>query len=256
MIPNNMRKTFIKRLFWDIETAPCVVYSWGVGYNLTLSHENIVKERKIICIAYKWQHESRVTVLTWDSNQDDRAMLAKFIEVANEADELVAHHGNHFDMPWLRTRCLLHGLDPIPIYKTVDTKALAGKYFYFCSNKLDYLSKAMGFGGKIKTDFQLWVRVMQGDTKALAYMARYCGVDVVKLQKVFTRMAAFVKPKSHVGVLNGDDKFTCPHCGCVHVGHDKVRTTAAGTVQHQMRCRACHAYYTINEATYKRYLER
>ena len=124
MTPN---KPLIKRLIWDIETSPVVAYTWGAGYKLNISHDNIIKERKVICIAWKWEHETEAHVITWDKKQDDKAMIKQFLEIANEADELVAHYGDHFDAPWFRTRCLFHGLAPIPIYKTIDTKAWSSK---------------------------------------------------------------------------------------------------------------------------------
>ena len=30
-----------KRLFFDIETSPNIVFSWNIGYNLNISYENI-----------------------------------------------------------------------------------------------------------------------------------------------------------------------------------------------------------------------
>ncbi len=133
-----MTNNKVRRLIWDIETSPNIVLAWRTGYKLDIGHNAIVEERKIITIAYKWLGESGVTVLTWDKNKDDRSMIEKFIKVANEADELIAHYGDGFDMPWVRGRCLILGLPPIPKYKTVDTKAWASKKFYFQSNKLDY----------------------------------------------------------------------------------------------------------------------
>jgi len=254
---NETSKSTVKRLIWDCETSPNVVFSWRVGYNLNLDHNNIIKERKIICIGYKWQGEPTVTVLRWDKNQDDKAMLKQFLEVANQADELVAHYGNHFDMPWFRTRCIIHGFDPIPIYKTVDTKDLASKYFLFNSNKLDYVSKVLGFGGKIKTDFDLWIRVVLGkEEAALNDMCEYCGVDVVRLEQVYDRISGFVRTKSHAGVMAGGQKWQCAHCGSDLVYRDKRRVTALGTIQHQMRCRKCHAYYTISDRSYNEFLGR
>jgi DNA polymerase elongation subunit (family B) len=253
MTPN---KPLIKRLYFDIETSPCVVYTWGAGFKLNISHENIIKERKVICIAWKWEHEKDAHVMHWDSKQNDKTMLGRFLEIANEADECVGHYIDHFDAPWFRTRCLIHGFDPIPIYKTIDTKAWASKYFYFNSNKLDYISKVLGFEGKIRTEFDLWKRVMDGDEKALAYMCEYCMVDVIRLEQVFHKLEGYMKPKSHAGVMGGEDNWSCPHCGSRHVGHEKIRTTGAGTIQHQMRCRKCKSYFQVNDSTYKRFTQR
>ena len=46
----------IKRLFFDIETAPNIGLFWEAGYKKTNNPDNIIKERVIICICYKWEH--------------------------------------------------------------------------------------------------------------------------------------------------------------------------------------------------------
>lgn len=243
----------IRRLFWDIETSPNLVFTWRIGHNLSIGHDSIVAERKIICIAYKWENERDTVVLRWDSDKDDRSMLKQFLAVANEADELVAHYGDGFDMPWFRARCLIHGLEPLPLYKTVDTKAWASKYFYFNSNKLDYLGKIFGFGGKLETKYQLWLDVMNGSKAALDYMCRYCGKDVIRLQQVWNKLRFCVRPKTHVGVHNGGEKWTCAHCGSSNVSVSKRRVTASGTVSYQMRCNDCGGYFTISQKSYDAY---
>jgi DNA polymerase elongation subunit (family B) len=47
--------------------------------------------------------------LTWDKKQSDKAMIKAFLKVMAQADEIVAHNGDKFDLKWLRTRALLHG---------------------------------------------------------------------------------------------------------------------------------------------------
>ena len=86
-----------KRLFFDIETSPNVGFFWQSGYKLNIPYTNIIKERAIICICYKWADEDKVYSLQWDKNQDDKTMLEKFMAVANEAHELVGHNGDRFD---------------------------------------------------------------------------------------------------------------------------------------------------------------
>ncbi len=93
----------IKRLFFDIETSPNIGMFWSAGYKKDISPESIIKERAIICIAYKWAGDEKTHVLSWDENQDDKVMLEKFILIANSADELVGHNGDRFDLPWIRT---------------------------------------------------------------------------------------------------------------------------------------------------------
>ena len=49
-----------KRLFYDIETSPNIGFFWGAGYKVNISHDNIIKERAIICICYKWEGQDTV----------------------------------------------------------------------------------------------------------------------------------------------------------------------------------------------------
>lgn len=244
----------VKRLFADIETSPNIVLAFSAGYGLNINHDSIIFERNVICIGYKWEGEKKVHVLRWDRDQDDRKMLIDFFKIAEEADEIVAHFGNGFDIPWLRTRCLKHRLNPIPLYKTVDTKALASKYFYFNSNKLDYVSEFLGHGRKLKTDFDLWKRVlMKNDQTALNYMCKYCGVDVLRLEKVFKDIQPYVRPRSHAGVMAGRDKWTCPRTGSTKVIKSKTLVTASGTIQHQMKSLEDGGYFTISDSAFKDY---
>ena len=95
----------VKRLIWDVETSPNIGYFWRTGYNLTLNHDNIIQERAIICICWKWEGDSWVYSDAWDDGDDER-LVTEFLEVAKEADELVAHNGDKFDLRWLQGRCL------------------------------------------------------------------------------------------------------------------------------------------------------
>jgi DNA polymerase elongation subunit (family B) len=117
----------VRRLFYDIEVAPNLVLAWRTGYKIDLNYDGIVKERAIITIAWKWEGEKKVHCLTWDENQNDRQMLEEFMPVLAEADEAVAHYGDRFDLPWIKTRCLFYGIPSLPLYKTIDTKQLASK---------------------------------------------------------------------------------------------------------------------------------
>lgn len=245
----------IKRLFWDVETSPNVVLSWRVGYKINIDQENILKERALICIGYKWEGDEHAQVLTWDKNQDDKAMLKKFVQIANQADEMVHHNGDSFDLPWLLTRCAFHRIPTFPAYKTADTLAWAKKRFLFNSNKLDYIARYLGIGGKIKTEFGLWKSiVLNRDAKALKMMADYCARDVELLEQVWDRMQMLVPHKTHVGVHAKLEKWTCPRCASESVKVNQTRVTAAGTVQKQMQCKKCGGNYTINRKSYEDYV--
>ena len=168
-----------KRLFFDIETSPNIGMFWTAGYKLNIGHDNIIKERAIICICYKWEGDEKIYSLTWDNDQNDKKMLEKFVLIANEADELVGHNGDKYDLAWIKTRCLFHGIPMFPKYTTIDTLKQARAHFRFNSNKLDYIGKFLGLGEKIHTGFDLWKNiVLNKDKQALEDMVTYCKGDV------------------------------------------------------------------------------
>lgn len=247
-------KRKIRRLFWDIETSPNVVLSWRVGYKINLDSSNILQERKIICIGYKWEGEKSVTVLTWDKNQDDKVMLEKFLEIANSADELVHQNGDKFDLPWFKTRCIFHGLKTLPDYKTIDTLKIARRNFYFNSNKLDYMAKFLGLGEKMHTTFGLWKEIVLNKCqKSLDQMVKYCAKDVILLEQVYNKLRGFVKQKTHEGVMMGRDKWSCPKCASENVVKQRTRISASGTKSHVMKCNSCGGYHNVNDTALESY---
>lgn len=239
--------TPMKRLFYDIETSPNIGLFWQPGYKLSISYENIIKERAIICICYKWQGK-RVQSLTWDKNQCDKKMIAQFAKIMMEADELVAHNGDQFDVKWIRGRALFHGISLPPDLITIDTCKLARQHFNLNSNRLDYIAKYLGVGEKIHTEFQMWKDILlERDSRALAKMVRYCNRDVAVLERVYKKMKPYVKSR----LAYTDDRTACPECGGNMVVNQQ-RTLASGARKTALRCVVCGKYHTIATSTWEK----
>jgi DNA polymerase elongation subunit (family B) len=247
-----------KRIFFDIETSPNVVLSWRTGYNLNIGPENILKERAIICICWKFEDEDEIHSLTWDKKHSDKAMLKAFIKELNKATEICGHNSDRFDLKWLRTRCLFHSIDIFPKYQTLDTLKMAKSGFYFNSNKLDYIAQFLGVGKKTETGgFDLWKKVvLDSDAEALQLMVDYCKNDVLILEEVYKKMQPYVEHKMNYATLNGEQKYCCPECGSANVRKDKTYTTKMGVLKHSMTCFAGrHPKFTISNKTYMKFLE-
>jgi uncharacterized protein YprB with RNaseH-like and TPR domain len=234
-----------KRLFFDIETSPNIGMFWQAGYKQRIDYSNIIKERAIICICYKWEDEKEVYSLQWDRKQSDKAMLQKFIEVANTATQLVGHNGDKFDLAWIRTRCLFHSIDMFPKYQTIDTLKISRSQFKFNSNRLNYIADYLGIGQKIKTEFDLWKNILlDNNTKSMEDMVKYCKKDVVLLEKVFSKLNMHIENRVHYGVLFNQDRGSCPECGSSDLRRMVNRTTATGLKKIQYQCNTCHKYHT------------
>lgn len=241
-------RTNRKRLFFDIETSPNIGLFWEAGYKKNIDYSNIIKERAIICICYKWEDSKEVGYLTWDSKQCDKKMLQKFIDIANTADEMVGHNGDRFDLAWIRTRCLFHRINMFPTYTTIDTLKVSRNKFRFNSNKLDYIAKYLGMGEKIKTEFGLWKAiVLHKDKAAMEKMVKYCQQDVKLLEKVYKELSIHILSKTHYGVIFGADRGSCPECGSDEIVRRCNRVTASGVKKIQYQCNTCHKYHTKSD---------
>lgn len=246
-----------KRLFYDIETSFNVGVFWRTGYNLNINPGDIIHERAIICICYKWEGEEEIHSLTWSKSQSDKDMISKFCKLLSKADEIVAHNGDRFDLKWIRTRAILHGIDVMPSPKTIDTLKWAKRYFNFNSNKLDYIAKYLKVGAKMETGgLDLWKDIVfRKDKEALDKMVAYCKMDVEVLEAVFKRLKNYAIVNHNYAVQYGGDRFECPECSGTNQQYNKKVVTSAGTVHHWLKCRDCGKYNKINHLVYTKYQE-
>lgn len=203
-------------LYWDLETLPNITYAYDLfSYK---SYKMIKQEKSIVSFAWKFDGDRAVqskTILDFKhkSPYDDKELVKFIISILNQADYVVAHYGDKFDMRFLRARALINNLcAPAPV-QTIDTFKLAKRYFYLNANRLDYLGKLLGLGSKLSTSFELWASCAEGDKKAIAKMAKYNRQDVALLQKVFKYMLPHVESKLNHNIFANAEGHVCPHCG-------------------------------------------
>jgi len=236
-------------IYVDIETAPTLGYFWGKLYDT-----NIIEIKDawyILSFAWKRHGEKKTHVKAlcdypeYDANLDNDFFLVKDLRnLFDEADVLIAHNGDRFDIRKANARMVRYGMKPPSRYQTIDTLKAARKHFQFDSNRLDALGQYLGLGRKLPTTgFDLWKRTMAGDRKAWATMKRYNRHDVELLEKVYEELRPWMTThpnlelfhRPHVGVV-------CPNCQSTHT---KRRGTwynkARKYVQHS--CRDCGHWF-------------
>jgi len=269
----------MRRLFYDIETSLALGAFWRPSWKARISYEQIIHHARVICISYAWESdlidardkarqdgddefeamEGAVKTLRWNKG-DDTIMLRKFAKVADKADEMIAHNGDRFDMKWLATRCVELGIDWNPYHQTYDTLKRCRGDFNFPSNRLNDVADYLGVPGKSKTEYDWWKLItvkafIDRDfgakyKKYMNLMDLYCDRDVVVLFLVWEIIAPAGKHHQHAGVLDGGEKYSCPHCGGTHIKNNKRRVTRTGIIKRQMYCYDCTKYYTISNKVY------
>ena len=238
----------LKILIFDIETSPLKSYVWGMWkQNLHLDH--ILSEWFMICWSAKWLYSDEVLgdVMTPEEilKEDDKRVVTSLWNLMEEADIVVAHNGNKFDIPRMNARFIINELPPNKPFVSIDTCAIARKQFGFTSNKLDALATYFGYEHKLDTDFSLWKRCMEGDQEALSYMLKYNKKDVTLLEEIYIRIRPFIK--NHPNCSNfslEQNKNVCCNCGSDNYEEieNKYYFTQVGKYK-IYRCKDCGAVF-------------
>ena len=242
---------FPKILLFDIETSLMEVYVWGL-YKQRIPHTNIVKDRNgkekswfVLSWAAKWLYDSDILhdVCSCDEarDRDDSRILKSIWKLLDEADIVIGHNGDRFDIRKLNARFLDNGMEPPSPFKTIDTLKVARRHFAFISYKQDYLTKHFKLEQKLKTEFQLWVDCMNGDQKRLEEMAEYNRHDVMGLEEVYLKIRPYIKSHPNLGVLL--DRDVCTHCGSERLDEINAVYFTSAFQYPVFRCMDCKTPY-------------
>lgn len=245
-----------KVLTIDIETAPTRAFIWRL-FKENIPIQRIIQEGYILCVCAKFLGDAKVlsTALPdFDAFKEDLTYDKHVIEEArswlDEADAIVAHNGNGFDIPTLNYGMFRHGLAPPSPYKKIDTLRAAKRSFRSPSNKLDWLTKVNGQEGKIGTDWALWDGCMNGDLDAWEKMVRYCKQDVTELEKFYMDMRPWIPNHPNLSVYTD---CTDPQCTtCLSTNLSTAPDVVTSTIKYPgFRCNDCgtHLRGRVNTST-------
>lgn len=210
-----MARTRPRILFADIETSPIIMAAW------TTYEANAVwveRDTYIMSVAYKWADERSVKTLALpdfpgyqDHKHCDKKLSGELWKILDQADIVIAHNGDSFDIKKINSRLAVHGHKPPSPYKTIDTLKIARRVFKFDSNKLDNLGRYLGEGRKIpNTGAALWRGCVNGDKASWRTMRRYNAGDVSLLVRVYERLKAWAPHHPNLNLYTGRDG--CPTC--------------------------------------------
>ena len=204
-------------LIVDIETFPNQAFVWG-KYDQNVIR--FIEQKCIATFAAKWLGTSKmITAKLPDydgyapGSYDDKAITADIWKLFDEADIIVAHNGDQFDVKYCQARFIVHGMNPPSPFKTVDTKKVVKNVANFNSNSMDDLCDLFGLGRKIKTDFDLWEGCIRGNKSAWRKMLEYNVHDVVMLEKLYLKLLPYAV--QHPNFTQGE--IACPKCNSTNI---------------------------------------
>lgn len=206
-----------KILSLDIETAPMKAYVWGV-YDQVVDYRQVFSYSYMLCWSAKWYGDKKIMSdalpfhdLYKKEPTNDKLICESVRALMEEADFVIAHNGDNFDIKKLNMFFLKNGLGPVNHFRTIDTKKISKSVFGFPSNKLDALTRELGIGNKLQHEgFSLWPKCMAGDKKAWKTMVEYNKKDVKLVEEYYSLIKPFIKNHPDMRVFSGKD--TCPSC--------------------------------------------
>jgi uncharacterized protein YprB with RNaseH-like and TPR domain len=126
----------------------------------------------------------------WSAGRsDDRALVEAIAQELDQYDIWIAHNGNKFDIPFLRTRLLRWELPTLANKKLIDPVLLARNKLRMSYNSLEQIANHLGCNTKTEVRPEVWLAAsLDGSTKAMDYIVKHCVQDVLVLEQIVTKL--------------------------------------------------------------------
>lgn len=227
---------------FDIETAPKMAYVWRF-FKENISPKQVKEHGHIMSFAAKWLGEGEVF---YEENRkdNDKLIVEKMCHLLDEADMVIAHNGERFDMKQVRARAVVHGLKPPSPVKVIDTLLIAKREFSFPSNSLEYLTTVMNCkikkgGHKKFPGFELWLACLRGVEEAWVELKEYNIDDVLALEELYYKFRPYDTKHPNLAVYEpASEAPICPKCGGTHVQWRGYAYTSVGKYP-RFQCTSC-----------------
>lgn len=128
-------------------------------------------------------------------NKDlDKQVVTQCVKDIQKFDKIIGYYSTRFDIPFLRSRALIHNLD-FPQYGELyheDVYYMARSKLCIHSNRLGVVEEVL-FGETRKTviDQKHWVKALMGNKDALDYILDHNKRDVCSLEDVWKKLICF-----------------------------------------------------------------
>lgn len=236
----------MKKIVWDVETTDLelAVRTYQLKNRIQYFDPKTIK-RDWTMLGAAWQDldaEYPSVISVSPSNPlDDEAVVRHLHSVLSDADVIIGHNSDNFDIKKFNTRAIYYGLTPLKPMTQIDTLKIARKYFKFTSNKLSYLCNYLGVVAKDESPD--WEKCTLGDADELRYMREYNKNDVRSTLALYNVLMGWhhTHPVTAETPRDIEDRpvRVCHRCGSPNITKAGIAYRNNGIRKQRYQCKPC-----------------
>lgn len=248
-----------KILYLDIENSRMIVEfpTYSLKDNNYIHPKYIKQDWYITCAAWGWLDNSakKIKGIKCVAGSDfpafkkdftnDLGVVKALHKVIQEADLIVGHNSDSFDIKKINYKFIKHGLEPIDLCPTVDTLKAARRYAKSSSNSLFFLAKEFGVTMKIALAPGIMHKADEGCVKSLKKLVDYNKGDIKAGAELYFKLLPYIKNHPNLNRVIGIQRASnakginnCGSCGSHKIIKNGYRATSSGRKQRYI-CQDC-----------------
>ena len=200
----------------------------------------------MLCFAYQWYGDKTVYMETIRDTKafksgkpwQDGELVKRLYDILMQADSVVYHFGDRFDLKFFKTRLLELGLY-FPKVHSVDTWKIAKNHLLLQSNRMANIADFLGGEQKSGVSKRDWIKSNGYHEPSLKKLEAYCKQDIRTLHGVFEKLKPYCNVINHNNFYNTEG---CPKCGSKDFKMSGHRYTANGKIQ-RLVCHTCGTWF-------------
>lgn len=236
----------MKALIWDVETTDLelAIRTYQLkNYTRYFNPDTIKRDWSMLGASWMWlddEHASAISVSP-KAPLDDRELIKTLHNKLSEADILIGHNSDNFDLKKFNTRAIYYDLPPLAPKQQIDTLKMARKYFKFTSNKLSYICSYLGL--ELKDKAPEWEDVINGCPESLRCMREYNKQDVIATKDLYLKLRSYhhthQKISDNPRDVAGESVVVCKKCASPSLQRRGSYRLASGRKRQQFNCNDC-----------------